>query len=196
MKDTYIPIEFDDVFWNIHAELQSCPEEFEPAIRLFWGWTAGFTKEQKKEVEDECSTVDKSVSMFLSQAIELRDRLNILIEEGKKDSRFKENQQIIGGNIMYSFEDFQKAIKAYEDKHNACYCAEDNYELKGYGREDIISLSQQFVEKYGFRLLEIEIFQIWKWHSNDFAATFLCADKDPLHNMPYFDEFVKTFLSP
>lgn len=89
----------------------------------------------------------------------------------------------------YTFEDFQNAL----NNSKMSYYPSDNYEMMGYGREDIYRLSDCFKENFGFRLLDIEIFLIWKWHSSEFDAIFLCTNSDPYKDMRYFKEFVDRF---
>ena len=84
ISDTNIvKIDFDtDMYWNIIVKKTDKIEYGnDPVIELSWGWTAEDTEEEIKNLPDDCPRGHKSVKILLSQAIDLRNKLNELIEE-------------------------------------------------------------------------------------------------------------------
>ncbi len=90
---------------------------------------------------------------------------------------------------MYTPSDFQSALLRH--KKITKYCIHPDWICD---KKDIDNLSDAFLKKYGFRLPEVDIFQIWKWHSNEWDASFLIV-RDAEKEMEYFDQFVDVFHS-
>ncbi len=87
-EDNIVKIDFDSIYWEINVK-ETGKIEYEnvdyrdpdPVIELSWGWTAGMTEDEMKEIADDSPTGYKGVRILLSQVIRLRDKLNELIEE-------------------------------------------------------------------------------------------------------------------
>ena len=88
-KQNIVRIGFNDIYWEIEVK-KTGKVEFEnvdyrdpdPIIELAWGWGAGMTKEEIKEAAGDCPVEYESIKILLSAAISLRDKLNVLIEQG------------------------------------------------------------------------------------------------------------------
>lgn len=89
---------------------------------------------------------------------------------------------------MYNFEDFQTAL-------NNCiegYDPGDFPEIIKW-REDIYKLSDVFLAHYGFRLLDTEIYFIWRDYSDSYCANWLTLHEDKIV-VDCFNDFVERYL--
>lgn len=98
-----IEIPADAMRWKIHAKRlpDSCGEvdgvpwvDDEASFELSWGWTANMTDEEIANLADDCPKGKGSVITELRSLKELRDDLNILIEEAEKNPPVKSAEQI------------------------------------------------------------------------------------------------------
>lgn len=76
-----VPIDPDSIFWKIYAIERSDLKEREPVIQLEWGWTAGMSDEDLKNIADDAPQGKGMVQTTLSMAKELRDDLDKIISK-------------------------------------------------------------------------------------------------------------------
>lgn len=83
--ETHVPIGFDDVYWAIHATELDLPKENDPIIQLEWGWAAGMSDEDMKDIAADAPTGKETVKTTLRMAIRLRDQLNVIIAKHSEE---------------------------------------------------------------------------------------------------------------
>ena len=98
-----VEIPADAMRWKIHAkrlpdicgDVDGVPwVDEEASFELSWGWTANMTDEEVAKLADDCPKGKGSVITGLSLLKELRDELNVLIEEAEKNPPVKSAEQI------------------------------------------------------------------------------------------------------
>jgi hypothetical protein len=78
--DKFIPIKFDDIFWEVQVVKTDRKNRDEPIVELQWGWSAGMTDEECKSMDEDSPSGYKSLPITLSAAKKLAEKINILIE--------------------------------------------------------------------------------------------------------------------
>lgn len=86
IKDGIVKIDFDDMFWEIHVRDTGETEggkhrPKESIIELSWGWTAGMSDEEIKNLADDSPTGHHSIRILSSQAERLKDKLTEAIDK-------------------------------------------------------------------------------------------------------------------
>lgn len=79
-EENSVKISFNDIYWEIHAEVLKNTNEKEPIVELSWGWDAGIPEEILKDMAEDAPSGHESVRITMSQAIRLRDKLNEIIK--------------------------------------------------------------------------------------------------------------------
>lgn len=92
---------------------------------------------------------------------------------------------------MLTQEDFKNSIDRYMFEKSPFYLC-DFQEMRDR-REEILSLSKAFKKHYKFRLLDLEIFAMWRWHSRDWDSRWLTVT-DASKDIGFFEDFVKEFV--
>lgn len=91
------------MYWKIFAKrIEDTPEiiegipfiEHEALIELSWGWTAGMTQDDMKNIAEDCPTGHDSIVTTLSLIKQLRDDLNLIIEEAENNPPILDPRQI------------------------------------------------------------------------------------------------------
>ena len=78
-----VEIKPESIYWNIYAKEFIEKQEEEPVIILEWGWTAGLTEEQLANYAEDAPVGKEEVRTTLTQAKELRDQLDNIINKYK-----------------------------------------------------------------------------------------------------------------
>lgn len=81
MEENFIPIKFDDIFWEVQIVKTNRKNFDEPIVELQWGWSAGMTDEERKNVDEDSPSGYKSLPITLSAAKNLAHRINMLVEK-------------------------------------------------------------------------------------------------------------------
>lgn len=81
MEENFIPIKFDDIFWEVQIVKTNRKNFDEPIVELQWGWSAGMTDEERKAMDDDSPSGYKSLPITLSAAKNLAHRINMLVEK-------------------------------------------------------------------------------------------------------------------
>ncbi len=82
MENNYVKIEFDSIYWNIQVFPMKEAKTNKKLIRLEWGWGAGLTDKERKELEaDNTPAGYESVITTVDMAKMLVHKLNELIYE-------------------------------------------------------------------------------------------------------------------
>lgn len=80
-----------NIYWNVIPLFVDGGEDGS-LVQLQWGWTAGMTEKNLEEIAEDAPKGFDSVTMTWEGAIELRDKLNELIEVNKNN--VKERKEI------------------------------------------------------------------------------------------------------
>lgn len=91
--NTNVEIDSGSIRWNIIPIVKDAADCIE--IELQWGWTAGMSEEDMKNYAEDAPSGYNSVTTTLDMAKELRDKLNIIIEqhEVRSDALYAESQK-------------------------------------------------------------------------------------------------------
>ena len=87
--DTSIELSDDCMYWNLHAkEIINIPAGKQPCgdekvIQVEWGWTAGLTEDELKNLAEDAPDWKYSVKTTLPMAEEFYSRLGKLIKKMK-----------------------------------------------------------------------------------------------------------------
>ena len=81
MEENFIPIKFDDIFWEVQVVKTDRKNHNEPIIELQWGWSAGMTDEERKNIDEDSPNGYKSLPITLSAAKRLANRINTLVRK-------------------------------------------------------------------------------------------------------------------
>ena len=84
MMNNYVKIDFDSIYWNIQAFPMKEAKTNKELIRLEWGWGAGLTDKERKELEaDNTPAGYESVTTTIDMAETLVSKLIKLINDSK-----------------------------------------------------------------------------------------------------------------
>jgi hypothetical protein len=79
-QNSEVPIHFDEIYWSIFPIIKKEPETGKTLIELQWGWTAGMSEAELKNIAEDAPTGYDKVTTTLEMAKELRDKLTEIIE--------------------------------------------------------------------------------------------------------------------
>lgn len=72
----------DDIFWYVNPFFVDGGDDGS-LVQLQWGWTAGMTEKDFENLADDAPKGLGAVTMTFNAAVDLRDKLNLLIENNK-----------------------------------------------------------------------------------------------------------------
>jgi hypothetical protein len=81
MEENFIPIKFDDIFWEVQVVETNKKNRDEPIVELQWGWSAGMTDKERKAMDEDSPSGYKSLPITLSAAKRLANKINALVEK-------------------------------------------------------------------------------------------------------------------
>lgn len=106
--ETEVVLKPEDIFWNIVPIVRDAGLDG-IVVELQWGWTAGMTPEQMKNYAEDAPKGYDKVATNLDMARELRDKLNVIIEQyeqihnERRDAFQKEYQEKYGEILKKAF---------------------------------------------------------------------------------------------
>jgi len=90
-EECKVEIKSSDILWRVFVSKSEQVEYGYPLVELSWGWTAGMTKQEVEELDDDVPSGHHTLQLQLKDAIELRDRLTE--EIGKIEQELKDEHK-------------------------------------------------------------------------------------------------------
>ena len=108
-NENEVVIHPESIRWNIKPLVREAEDGV--MVELQWGWTAGMTEEDLKNYAEDAPTGYDSVTTTLDLAEELRDQLNVIIEQHKV--RHEELRAASDRKMQEMFPDLDEMLEAY-----------------------------------------------------------------------------------